>query len=109
MQIKSLRERMMVQKRTYHPDQHGGHTLSWTDEKEIWVSIKPVRGPYAEHEESVFARIYKISWRAEETVSHLSQLKWRGYLLRFITRPQEDIAKRWTTALAKVIEENRNE
>lgn len=111
MSISLLRERVLIQARAYVPDQVGGYTISWADRGQLWADIKPLATSSEQVNEVIGPQPnrYRIRWRYGTKISSLARLKWQELYLRFVTRPQPDVYRRWVTAIVQVEEKNQNE
>ena len=111
MTISKLRERVKMQSRAYIADHLGGYKLTWADKGEFWAAIKPM-GAGSEQlntTEDMLPHRYHVRWRIGTQVLRTARLIWRGQNFRFLTMPQEDVSRRWVSAIVQVEKEAPHE
>ena len=108
MKLPSLKERIKIQSPAYVSDQLGGYHISWADKSEIWAEISPLKIQKT-GEESGPVQFYHVLWRWGTKVSYQSRLQWGKRYLRFVTRPQHDVCRRWVSAIAKLSDGGEDE
>jgi head-tail adaptor len=111
MNITHLRERITIQSRAYVNDSLGGYKLSWADKGEFWACVKPMAADpeQLDSTKDLLPSRYRLRWRVGTRVPRTARLVWRDCYMKFLTAPQEDIYRRWVSAIVQVEKERDNE
>lgn len=83
--ISKLRHKLIIEVPEYKKDGYGGYEVVWKEGQEIWAHVLPLYVYKSDSNKSLGKRMqYKITTRANPTLTHSIKLKYENKLLSII-------------------------
>lgn len=86
----ALDEQITFRSKISVPDEMGGRVLRWAESLSVWAWVEPVRYGNVNLDsdrKSPARSVYRVRIRTGIDLPKAEQIKWRGKVMRILTRP----------------------